>query len=140
MAQDFLIDYANKNSFTTEFRNHIAGRIDRNRLRKILRRKKHKVIEIVSRISIDFLLGDIPRNVRELIVNKEDEIKKIVGVKVITDYRLLELTKLTDALCSIIPKTEENLVESCSEIIIKESQKCYELLRELGIDSSEMRR
>lgn len=134
MAQDFLIDYINKNSFTTEFQKHIAGRIDRNQLKKILSSRRRKVKEIMSRISIEFLLGDVPRNVRELIIKNEDEIKKALNVKIIIDYRLLEAKDVTNILTKLIPTTEEALLHKYSSKMINESQKCHESLMKLGID------
>jgi len=133
-AQDFLIDYVNKNSFTTEFQKHIAGRIDRSELKKILKLRRHKVREIVSRISIDFLLTDLPRNVKDLIIKNEDGIKKALGVKIITDYRLLEEKSIAGTLATLIPDIEEAALQNYSTRIIDESQKCYESLKKLGID------
>jgi hypothetical protein len=133
-AQDFLIDYVRKNSFTTEFQKHIAGRIDRRELKKILKLRRHKVREIVSRISIEFLLTDIPRSIQELIMKNEDEIRKALGVKIITDYRLLVAKNVTGTLAKLVPDMEEALLLNYSTVIIAESQKCYESLKKLGTD------
>lgn len=134
IAKDFLIDFINKNSFTAEFQKHIAGRIDRNQLKKMLKLRKRKVKEIMSKISVEFLLSDIPRNVKEVIVNNEDEIKKALGVKTITDYRLIELENVTNVLSQLLPNIDKASLQSHSEKIIAESQKCYESLRKLGIE------
>ena len=136
MAQDFLIDYMKKNSFTIEFQKHIAGRIDRNQLKKVLKLRRRKVKEILSRISIEILLSEIPRNVKELIIRKENDLKKVLGVKVITDYRMLEPKRVINALANMFPDMEEKLIQNCSEAIIGQSYICYESLRKLGIDLS----
>lgn len=134
MAQDFLISYLTKYSFSNEFRKHIAGRIDRKQLKKMLKLRKREVKEIVSRISIEILLGDMPRNVQQLIIKEEDKVKKVLGVKIITDYRLLEPQNVTNVLTNLFPSIEEELIRSYSSKIISESQKCYESLRKWGID------
>jgi hypothetical protein len=134
MAQDFLIGYFGRNSFTTEFQKHIAGRTDRNQLKKLLKLRKHKVREIMSRISIEFLLTDIPRDVQELIIKNEDPIKKTLRVKIITDYRLSEPKDVTNVLAKLLPTAEDLSLQTYSAKIIDESQKCYDSLRNLGID------
>jgi len=138
MAQDFLIGYVRKNSFTTEFQKHIAGRIDRSQLKRILRLNRRKVREIVSKISIEFLLNEIPRNVQKLIINKENEVKKALSVDVITDYRLLEPESVTSVLANLLPRTEEKAIYVYSTKIIGQSQTCYEALKKFGIDLIEL--
>lgn len=134
MAHDFLIDYVNKYSFTPEFRKHIVGRIDRKQLKKIFKQKKREVREVVSRMSIKILLAEIPRDVRQKIIEKEDEIKNTLGVKNITDYRLLELHNVTNLLAKLLHKKEETMISYYSSKIIGESQKCYESLKNWGIE------
>lgn len=134
MAQDFLIGYLRKNSFSTEFQKHIAGRIDRKHLKKMLKLKKREVKEIVSRISMAILLMNIPRKVQQKIIREEDKFKKLLGAKIITDYRLLEPQKITNVLVNLFPKMEEKMLQSYSSEIIGESQKCYDSLRKWGID------
>jgi hypothetical protein len=134
MAQDFFIGYMNRFSFTSEFQKHIAGRINRNQLRRIIKIRRHKVKQVISKISAEFLLGDIPRNVRRQIINNEDEIKKALNVKVVTDYRLLETKNITDVLVKLLPSVDETLLQNCSTRIIEESQKCFDGLKSLGIE------
>ena len=100
----------------------------------MLKLRRRKVKEIMSRISVEVLLSDIPRNFRETITNNEDEIKKALGVKTITDYRLLGLDDITNFLSQLFPSVDKTLVRSYSEKIIAESQKCNEPLRKLGIE------
>jgi len=138
MAQDFLINYLGKTSFTPEFQKHIAGRIDRNQLKKIIRLNRRKVREIVSKISIEFLLKDIPRNARKVIINNEDDVKKALGVEVVTDYRLLEPEIVAGVLANLLPRTEEKTIYTYSTEIIGQSQACYEALRKFGIDLIEV--
>jgi len=133
MAQDFIIDYINKESFTPEFKKHIWGLIDWKKLRDIIKKRRHKVKEIISKISIDFLLGDIPRNVRKIIEEHEDDIKKSLGIEVFTDYRLIEQNKMSKVLLNFLPATERGNVDHYSSAIITESKNCYDLLKELGI-------
>jgi hypothetical protein len=133
MAQDFIINYIKKESFTPEFKKRIWGVIDRGKLKEVMKRRKHKVKEVVSKISIDFLLKDIPNSVREVIVNNEDTIKKTLGIKVFTDYRLIEPDRVSGVLAEFLPSGEKKNVNRYSSIITSESKECYELLKELGI-------
>lgn len=121
-------------AFTTEFQKHIAQRIDRKELRRMLRIRKHKVKEILSKISIEFLLSEIPRDARELMITKEDEIKKTLGVRIITDYGLLEPTAVGKVLASVLPSISETVIKRSSENIVAESRKCHESLKKLGIE------
>ena len=134
MAHDFLVGYLEKNSFTTEFQKHIAGRIDRSKLKAILRLNRRKVREIVSKISIEFLLENVPKHAQKKIINKEDEIKRKLGVEVVTDYRLLEPEVVKRVLTDLFPKTEEEKIYNYSTQIIGQSQACYEGLKKFGID------
>jgi len=136
MAQDFLIGFLRKNSFTTEFQKHIAGRVDRNQLKKIFRVNRRKVREIMSKISIEFLLDETPRKARKAIVDKEDEVKEALGVETITDYGFLEPEKVINVLADLFPTMKEKTMRTCSIEIIGQSQACQEALRKLGIDLS----
>lgn len=133
MAQDFIIDYINKESFTPEFKKHIWGIIDRKKLRDMIKKRRLKVKKIISKISIDFLLRDIPRNVRRNIEEHEDEIKKALGIEVFTDYRHIEQNKMSNVLLNFLPAVEREDVDQYSSAIITESKNCYDLLKELGI-------
>lgn len=133
MAMNFLIDYMKKNSFTTKFQMHIAGQIDRNQLKRMLKVRRHEVKKIVSKISIELLLSDIPQRLKEQVVRCEDEIKGTLGIKIITDYRLLDPRSVANALHKSLPDAEEPLLQSCSTRIVEESQKCYDSLNRLGI-------
>jgi len=132
-AKDFIIGYLKKNSFTPEFEKHIAGRVDRGRLKRILADRKHRVIEVVSKISIDFLLFDAPRKLRESIASQEEQIKSKLGVKVITDYRSLDPDAVTKTLHELLPSAEEVSLQNCAKSIVTESQKCNDALKKLGI-------
>jgi hypothetical protein len=132
-AKDFIIDYLKKNSFTPEFERHIAGRVDRSRLRRILADRKHRVIEVVSKISIDFLLFDAPRKLRESIVSQEGQVKNKLEIKVITDYRSLNVDAIAKTLHDLLPSVEEASLQNCAKNIVTESQKCYDALKKLGI-------
>ena len=120
--------------FTLPCRLHACRRIDRGRLKKILARKKHKVIKVISKISIDFLLTDLPRRIRKSIVNNEDGLKSALGTKVITDYRSLSPTAVADTLSQILPRVDKTKIHNYASSIVSESQKCHESLRKLGID------
>jgi hypothetical protein len=133
MAQDFIIDYINRESFTPEFRKHVWRVIDRTKLRDAIKKRRHQVRKIVSKISIDFLLRDIPRNIRQLILTHEDEIKKHFGIKVFTDYRLIEQEKITNLLSSLLPEIGKDKLNQYSSTILIESQECYNVLKQLGI-------
>jgi len=132
-AQDFIINYIKKESFTPEFKKHIWGVIDRGELKEAMKKRKHKVKEVVSKISIDFLLQDIPDSVREIVVKNEDTIKKTLGIKVFTDYRLIEPDRISGVLAKLLPSGEKENVNRYSSIITNESKKCHELLKELAI-------
>jgi hypothetical protein len=140
-ARDFLVGCLvargePRISFTDEFQKHIAQRIDRRELKRMLKIRKHKVKEIVSKISIEFLLSEIPRDAKELIITNEDEIKKKLGVRIITDYGLLEPTTVGKVLASVLPSVSATVIKSSSENIVTESRKCHESLKRLGIELS----
>lgn len=132
-ARDFIINYIKKESFRPEFKKLVWGTIDRKKLREIIRKRRYKVKKIISKISIDFLLRDLPKNVRKTIVEHEDYIKKALGIEVFTDYRLIEQNRINDVLLDFLPENERKNVNQYSEAIINESKDCYNLLRELGI-------
>ena len=133
MAQDFIIDYINKESFTPKFKKHIWGIIDRKKLRDMIKKRRFKVKKIISKISIDFLLIDIHRKVRKMIGEHEDEIKKALGIEVFTDYRLIEQNKMSNVLLNFLPAVEREDVDQYSSAIITESKNCYDLLKDFGI-------
>ncbi len=99
----------------------------------MLKSRKHEVRKIVSKISIEFLLCDIPQKLKDQIAGVEDEIKKALGTKIITDYRLIEPKKIAVAIHDLLPSMEESQVQNCSTTIVEESQKCYDSLNKLGI-------
>lgn len=132
-AQDFLIDYLNRNSFTTDFQKHIIGRIDRKELKRMLKIKKHQVREVMSKVSMEFLMGDVPKSVRESIVKNEAEVKKSLKVKTINDVRLVQPEELAKVFKNFQPGIEPSLAAEFSIRIIGESQKCYDCLNNLGI-------
>jgi len=133
LAHEFLIDFINKETFTDEFKKHIWKSIDRRELRKVIKRKRHKVKEIISKISVDFLLSNVPRRIRDKIVENEEKLKDTLGIKIFTDYRLIDKEELTQVLTEIIPRVNKEDLERFSSTIIQESQSCYDLLNELGI-------
>jgi len=133
MARDFIIDYMKKSSFTPEFQRHVAGRVDRAKLRKLLAGRRHRVMEVISKISIEFLLLGVQRQLRELIIGQESNLKSALGVKVITDYRLLKADNIASALHQRVPSADEALLRDCANNIIGESQKCYDALEKFGV-------
>jgi hypothetical protein len=140
-ARDFVVECLvargdPRISFTAEFQKHVAQRIDRRELKRMLKIRRHKVNEIVSKISIEFLLSEIPRDARELMINNEDEIKKRLGVRIITDYGLLEPTAVGKVLASVLPSVSATVINTISENIVTESRKCNESLKRLGIELS----
>lgn len=132
-AQDFVIDYVNRESFTLEFKKHVWRVIDHSRLRNAIKKRKHQVKKIVSKISIDFLLRDVPTDARQSIITHEDAIKKHFGIKVFTDYRFADKEKMTDFLSSLLPKVDRSMLSQYSSIIIVESLECNNVLKQLGI-------
>lgn len=136
MPKDFVIDYVNNESFTQEFKKHIWGTIDRKKLRDTFKKRSHKVKEIVSKISIDFLIINLPRDARDAIQTHEDDIKKAFAIKVFTDYRLVDQSKMNDLLNSFLPDEEKANASKYSATIINESGECYNLLEEWGISFS----
>jgi hypothetical protein len=141
LARDFVVGClvargGARISFTAEFQKHIAQRIDRRELKRLLKIRRHKVKEIVSKISIEFLLSEIPRDARELMIINEDEIKKALRVRIITDYGLLDPTIVGKVLASVLPSVSATVIKSFSENIVAESRKCHESLKRLGIELS----
>jgi len=102
-------------------------------LKDALKRRRHKVKEIISKISIDFLLSDVPRSVRRTILKHEDEIKKMFHIGSFTDYRLIEQNVLSEFLTNFLPPRERVNADQYSLAIINESQRCYDTLKQLGI-------
>lgn len=133
MAQDFAIDYINRESFTSEFKKHILGAINWNELKKTIRKRRQQVKEVISKIAIDILLRSLPRHVKEKIIEHEDEIKNILNIKVFTDYAFIEEPRLKEVLLKFLSESEKGNIDRYSSLIISEGKKYYESLTSLGI-------
>jgi hypothetical protein len=134
VPRDFLVQNINRTtSFTPEFKKHIWRVIDRSKLKAAFEKNRRKVREVISKISIDFFLKGYPEKVRDPIVQSEKELKETFQVKVFTDYRKLDQNELTEVLENFLPQTERNLAPSISSSIKKESEKCFEILEDMGI-------
>lgn len=134
MARDFVVGSIRRGgSFTPEFREHIWSVIDEAKLKKVIRKHRRKVREIVSKISIDILLIDQPRKLRDLLTQNESELKHTFQIKVFTDYRTLNPDELSEAIMKFLPRTKRNLAPMLASTVIQESEKCFDLLEEMGI-------
>jgi len=134
MARDFVVGSIRRGgSFTPEFKEHVWSVIDQAKLKRVVRKHRRRVREIISKISIDILLIDQPRKMRDLITQNEDLLKNTFQIKIFTDYRTVDPDELSDALIRILPQTRRNLAPTLSSTIIQESEKCLNVLEELGI-------
>lgn len=134
MARDLVVGSIRRGgSFTPEFKEHIWSVIDQVKLKKVVRKHRRRIREIISKISIDILLIDQPRKIRDLITQNEDLLKDTFQIKIFTDYRTVDPDELSDALMKILPQTRRDLVPTLSLTIIQESKKCFNILEELGI-------
>lgn len=133
MAREFIINYINTELSTTEFKNRVWGVINRKELKRAIKKRMHHVKEVISKTSIDILLVDMPKTIKKRILEHEDDIKKRFNIRVFTDYRFIEKTELEEVILQLLPRTEKENADRYSSKIIDESQKCYHLLKALGI-------
>lgn len=133
MARDFVIGSINRASFTPDFKEHIWSAIDQARLRRVIRKHRRRVREIMSKISIDFLLMNQSRKLRNLMTQHEDALKKEFRIKVFTDYRSVDPEELSKVIRQILPPRNKDLASTLASTIIQESQGCFDALEEMGI-------
>ena len=134
IARDFAVGSIRRGgSFTPQFREHIWSIIDQAKLKKVIRKHRRKVREIISKISIDILLMDQPRKIRNLIAQNEDELKNTFQIKIFTDYRTVDPDELSKALMRVLPQTRKNLAPTLASTIVQESEKCFNTLEDMGI-------
>ena len=133
-GHDFIVDYMGKVSFNIQFQEKIIGNIDFRQLRKLIIKRKHEIRKILSKISMEILLDEIPRNHREIILQNEDYIKSSLKVKSFIDYRFYENDKdFALLLTKLIPSLDETTAQEYSRYIAREARKYYSVLEDLGI-------
>ncbi len=131
---EFIMDFIRKVSFHPQFQEKILRGVDWDQLRKFIKKRKYEIRKFLSKISIEILLEEVPRNHREIILQNEDHIKSALGSRSFIDFRFLKNNKnFISLLVRLIPGLEESMAKKYTEIISRESQKYYSTLKELGI-------
>lgn len=125
------IDHIGYNTFSRQFKDLLHNKININKLKREIKRKKHSIQKFVKSISGELLLvGIAAKKDRDLILKNEEQIKKNLGVSRFTEYGGFEEELEGELKKYFGPAKAKGYAKHMAE----KSRKYEELLSLLGIN------